>query len=142
MKTFHDYIDSDLLIWLHENNFKFKQAEIKTGKGTLNILFNNKVCLKIYDRLGHGFGININVADNYDESIYENDSFSLQWTFEYFNIKQTASFNTRTQNQYEQNLPKLIADIKNIIPIINQMSVSQWDSMKKWIEIETRKQFI
>ena len=139
MKTVQDYFNTDLLNWLKETNFKYRQVEIKTGKGALINLYNDKFCLKIYDRLGHGFGVTINVADEYDESIYENDSFSLHWVFEYFKINQTASFNSRTENQYEQNLPNLISDIKNIIPMLNQMTSSEWESMKEWIVKEARK---
>lgn len=116
MKTVQDHIISHLLNWLHDNNFKYTRANIRTDKGALENLYNDKFCLKIYDRLGHGFGVTINVADKYDESIYKNDSFSLHWAFEYFKIKQTASFNIRTENQYDQKLPNLISDIKNIIP--------------------------
>lgn len=141
MKTVQDYINSDLLNWLQENNFKYRQAKIKTDKGNLENLYNDKFCLKIYDRLGHGFGVTVNVTDKYDESIYENDSFSLHWAFEYFKIKQTASFSCRTENQYEQNLPNLISDIKTIIPRLNQMTSSEWNSMAKWIDKEARKQF-
>jgi hypothetical protein len=141
MKTVHDYIDSDFLSWLQDNNFKHRQAEIKTDKGTLDNLYNDKFCLKIYDRLGHGFGVTINVADKYDESIYDNDRFSLHWTFEYFKIKQTASFSSRTENQYEQNLPNLISDIKNIITRLNQMTSSEWNNMTEWIDKEASKKF-
>jgi hypothetical protein len=141
IKTVQDHINSDLLNWLQDNNFNYKQAKIKTDKGCLENIYNDKFCLKIYDRLGHGFGVTINVADIYDESIYDNDSFSLHWAFEYFKIKQTASFDSRTENQYEQNLPNLISDIKNIIPRLNQMTFSEWDRMKEWIEKEARKQF-
>lgn len=141
MKIVQDYINSDLLSWLHDNNFKYRQAKVKTDKGALDIVYNDKFCLKIYDRFGHGFGVTINVADKYDESIYDNDSFSLHWAFEYFKIKQTASFDSRTENQYKQNLSNLILDIKNIIPRINQMTFSEWDIIKKWIEKEARKQF-
>ena len=142
MKTVQDFINSDLLNWLHDNNFKYRQAKVKTDKGSLENLYNDKFCLKIYDRFGHGFGVTINVADKYDESIYDNDSFSLHWAFEYFNIKQTASFNSRTENQYEQNLPNLIKDIKKISSRLNQMTLTEWDNMKEWIDKEARKQFI
>jgi|WetSurMetagenome_2_1015567.scaffolds.fasta_scaffold10724_4 hypothetical protein len=141
MKSVQDYINSDLLCWLHDNNLKYRRARIKTDKGTLENLYNNKFCLKIYDRLGHGFGVTINVADKYDESIYDNDSFGLNWAFEFFKIKQTASFDSWTENQYEQNLPNLISDIKNIAPRLNQMTLTEWDNMKEWIVKEARKQF-
>jgi hypothetical protein len=142
MKTVQDHINSDLLNWLHNNNFKYRQAIITTDKGALENLYNNKFCLKIYDRFGHGFGVTINVADKYDESIYDNDSFSLHWAFKYFKINQTASFDSRTENQYEQNLPNLILDIKNIVPRLNQLTSSEWNSMTEWINVEARKQFI
>lgn len=141
MTTVQNHINSDMLARLQDNNFKYRQADIKTDKGALNILYNDKFCLKIYDRLGHGFGVTINVADKYDESIYDNDNFSLHWVFEYFKIKQTASFDKRTENQYLQNLPNLIIDIKNILPRLNQMTPSEWNSMKEWINKEATKQF-
>jgi hypothetical protein len=141
MTTAQNHIDSDLLSWLQDNNFKSKVADIKTDKGTLHILYNDKFCLKIYDRLGHGFGVTVNIADKYDESIYDNDNFSLYWAFEYFKIKQTASFNSRTEVQYLKNLPNLINDIKNIIPRLNQMTLLEWNNMKEWISEEARKQF-
>jgi hypothetical protein len=37
MKTLQDYINSDLLNWLHDNNFKHKRAKIKTDKGLVEI---------------------------------------------------------------------------------------------------------
>ena len=127
--------------WLHENNMEFVLHNIKADKGILNILCNEKFCLKIYDRLGHGFGMSINVTEKYDESIYKNDNFSLHWAFEYFKIKQTSSFNSRTENQYLENLPNLIADIKAIIPTLYQMNSKEWIDMEKWISLEARKQF-
>jgi hypothetical protein len=141
MTTVQNHINSDLLSWLQENNFKYRLADIKTDKGALNILFNDKFCLKIYDRLGHGFSVTINVADKYDESIYDNDNFSLDWAFEYFKLNQTASFSSRTETQYLNNLPHLINDIKNIIPRLNQMTSFEWNNMKEWINKEARKKF-
>ena len=141
MKTVQNHINVDLLSWLQENNFKYRLANIKTDKGDLNILFNDKFCLKIYDRLGHGFGVTVNVAEKYDESIYDNDIFSLHWAFEYFKLKQTASFNSRTETQYLNNLPNLVNDIKNIMPRLNQMSSFEWSSMKEWINKEAKKYF-
>jgi hypothetical protein len=141
MDTFKDYINSDFLKWLQDYNFKYKQAAIRTEKGVLDILFNDSFCLKIYDRLGHGFGVTINVADKYDESVYSNDIFSLYWAFEYFKIKQTASFSSRTQIQYEQNLPHLISDIKNIIPRLAQLTSFEWTNMIEWIAIESKRRF-
>lgn len=141
MKTVQDYINSDLLSWLHDNNLRYRQAKIKTNKGSLENIYNNKFCIKIYDRLGHGFGVTINVADNYDESIYDNDIFSLHWAFKYFKLEQTATFESRSETQYEQNLPNLISDIKNIALLLNQMTQTEWDNMNDWIGKEARKQF-
>lgn len=139
MTTVESHVNSDLLSWLQYNNFKYRLADIKTDKGALNILYNGKFSLKIYDRFGHGFGVTINVAETYDESIYDNDNFSLYWAFEYLKIKPTASFKDRTETQYLKNLPNLINDIKNIIPRLNQMSSLEWNSMKEWIRKEAIK---
>jgi hypothetical protein len=141
MKTVQDYINAYLLDWLHNNNINYALLDIKLDKGSLNILYNDKFCLKIYDRLGHGFGATINVADRYDESIYDNDNFSLYWAFKYFKIRQTALFDSRTENQYLENLPNLMTDIKNIFPRLNQMTSSEWNNMKEWIKKETHNQF-
>jgi hypothetical protein len=139
MTTVQSYIDSDLLSWLQDNNFNYRFVDIKTDKGALEILFNDKFCLKIYDRLGHGFGVTVNIAEKYDESIYDNDTFSLHWAFKYFKIKQTASFSDRTETQYLKSLPNLINDIKNIIPKLNQMTSLEWNNMKEWISKEAMK---
>ncbi|MBP5983291.1 MAG: hypothetical protein KA734_06190 [Fluviicola sp.] len=139
MKTVQDFIESDLLNWLHDNNFKYRQAKIKTDKGCLENIYNDKFCLKIYDRLGHGFGVTINVADKYDESIYDNDSFSLHWAFKYFKLEETASFSGRSENQYQQDLPKLMTDVKNIISRLDKLTSLEWESMFEWISREARK---
>jgi hypothetical protein len=141
MMTIQNHIISDMLAWLQDNNFKHRLTNIKTDNGALNILYNDKFCLKIYDRLGHGFDVTINVADKYDETLYDNDSFSLHWSFKYFNIKQKASFSDRTENQYTENLPKLMADLKNIIPRLNKLNPLEWKNMEDWISKEAKKQF-
>lgn len=141
MKTIKDYITADLN-WFKDNNLKYRLADIQLDKGELNILYSDKFALKIYDRLGHGFSVTINVADKYDESIYNNDSFTFHWAFDYFKLKQTASFDKRTENQYLQNLTTLINDIKAIVPRLNQMTLEDWDNMKKWVDIEARRQFL
>jgi hypothetical protein len=129
-----------MINWLQENNLKYKTVNVKLDKGALYVFFNERFCIKIYDRLGHGFGVNINVADKYDESIYTNDRFNLSWAFKYFNIIEKASFSDRTENKYQMNLPILITDIKNIIPRLNQMTSSERIKMKEWISKEARKQ--
>jgi|JI6StandDraft_1071083.scaffolds.fasta_scaffold158338_2 hypothetical protein len=142
MKTFKDYINADTLDWLHDNNIQYKFVDIKNDKGTLNILYNDKFCLKIYDRLGHGFSMTINLADHYDESIYENDKFNLNWALKYLKINTTSSFDRRTEIQYLQNLQYLLNDLKNIIPRLNQLSSTEWNNMKDWISEESKKQFL
>lgn len=139
--TIQNHINSDMLAWLQDNNFKHTLANIKTDSGALNILYNDKFCLKIYDRLGHRFGVTINVANKYDETLYDNDSFSLYWSFKYFNIQETASFSARTENQYTENLPKLMTDLKNIIPHLNKLNPLEWENMEDWISKEAKKQF-
>ncbi len=141
MRIIQDYIVSDLMNWFRENNLEFVLHNIEAEKGILNILWNEKFCLKIYDRIGHGFGVTINVSEKYDESIYENDNFSLHWAFEYFKIKQTSMFNSRTENQYLENLPNLIGDIKAIIPKLNQLNSTEWNNMTEWINKEAEKHF-
>ena len=129
-----------MIKWLQDNSLKYKLANISLDKGALNLFYNDNFCIKIYDRLGHGFFVTVNIADNHDESIYDNDSFSLYWAYKYFSIKETASFNGRTENQYLENLPKLLGDLKNIIPLLNQLSSLEWKNMKDWISKEARKQ--
>jgi hypothetical protein len=141
MKTFQDYIDSDMIDWLQNNNLRYKIASTKLDRGSLNTFFNDNFCIKIYDRIGHGFGVTINIADKYDESLYENDSFNLAWAFKYFKINESASFSSRSENQYLKNLPNLISDLKNIIPRLNQLTSTEWIKMKEWINKEAYKQF-
>lgn len=133
MKTLEDYINLDLMDWFVANNLTCKVKSIKIDKGLLIIICSEEFCIKVYDRLGHGFGVNVNVADNCDESIYVNDSFALTWAFEYLNIKETASFNSRSENQYLNSLPNLINDLKSIVPRLTKMTQVEWITMKEWI---------
>lgn len=141
MKTFQDYVDADMIGWLQNNNLDFKFVNINLDKGSLILFFNDHFCIKIYDRLGHGFGVNINIANKYDESIYENDDFNLSWGYKYFKIEESASFGSRSESQYVRNLQNLIDDIKTIIPRLNQLTSKEWIEMKEWINKESRKQF-
>ncbi|NMC58096.1 MAG: hypothetical protein GYA51_01675 [Candidatus Methanofastidiosa archaeon] len=141
MKTFQDYVDADMIGWLQNNNLDFKFVNINLDKGSLILFFNDRFCIKIYDRLGHGFGVNINIANKYDESIYENDDFNLSWGYKYFKIEESASFGSRSESQYVRNLQNLIDDIKTIIPRLNQLTSKEWIEMKEWINKESRKQF-
>jgi hypothetical protein len=141
MTTFQDFINVDFLNWLQNNKLKHEVANINVDKGALHIIYTDKFSLKIYDRLGHGFGISANVADKYDESIYDNDIFNLSWAFKYFNIPQTASFSGRTENQYRDNLPRFLSDLKNILVPLNNLTELEWDNMKSWINNEVKKQF-
>lgn len=122
-----------MIDWLQDNNLKYKPADINLEKGALFIFFNENYCVKIYDQTGHGFGVTVNIADNYDESIYENDSFNISWVFKHFKIKDKASFKYRTEKQYRKNLPCLINDLKKIIPQLNLMTSQEWNEMKEWI---------
>jgi hypothetical protein len=141
MRNIQDYITSELMDWFQENNMEFELSSIKVDKGILNILCSEKFCLKIYDRIGHGFGVTINVTEKYDESIYENDKFALYWVFEYLKVKETSSFKSRTEKQYLENLPNMIVDIKNVIPKLNKMDSTEWKNMTDWINIEVKKQY-
>jgi hypothetical protein len=141
MKTFQDYIDSDMIDWLQNNNLRYKIASTRLDRGSLYTFFNDNFCIKIYDRIGHGFGVTINIADKYDESLYENDSFNLSWAFKYFKINESASFSSRSENQYLNNLPNLINDLKHIIPRLNQLTSTEWIKMKEWINKEAYKKF-
>lgn len=140
MKDVHDYINADLLKWLHENNFQHARIKLDNDNGVLHNLYNDKFSLKIYDRLGHGYGVTINVADKFDETIYENDSFSVHFAFEYLKIKQTASFANRTESGYSLNLPNLMTDLKNILSSLNKMTDSEWNDMLEWIKTKADKQ--
>ena len=90
---------------------------------------------------GVGAGVTVNVADKYDESIYENDRFALTWAYEYFKIKETASFSSRSESQYLNNLPNLINDLKNIFPRLNKLTKVEWISMKEWVTKSAYKRF-
>ena len=141
MKVLKDYFDESMYNWLHGNGLKYKMVAVASEKGELNIIYNDKFSLKIYDRMGHGFGVTVNVAIKYDESMYQSDNFSISWVYKYLELVQTASFDGRELNQYEHNLPKLLTDIKAVIPRLNEMSESEWANMQEWITIETKKRF-
>ncbi len=136
--TFKDYINSEMINWLQAYNLKFKTADINLEKGALYLIFNDNYCVKIYDQLGHGFGVTVNITDNYDESIYENDRFNISWAFKYFKITDEASFESRTEKQYQKNLPYLINDLKILIPQLNLLTFQEWNEMKEWINTKTK----
>ena len=79
MNTFQDCLTPETTSWLKDNNLNYKVIDFAQSPGKLILLFNDKLYLKVYDRLGHGFGVTIKVAEKYDEGLYENDSFSLSW---------------------------------------------------------------
>ena len=142
MNSFKEIIDSDFLTWLEDYDLKYTQAPIKTDNGALDILYNDKFCLKIYDRLGHGFGVSTNVSEHYGESMYEKGEISIHWVFKYFQIEQTANFLGRSKIGYQYNLPKLVDDIKLIVPFLNKMTPSDWKNLREWIKNEARIQFV
>lgn len=139
MKTLKDYFDKNTLTWFRDKGIDYKLADIKVDKGELNILYNDKFCIKLYDNMGHGFGVTANLVDSYDESLYDNDNFNLTWAFEYFKIKETATFNSRQTDEYEQNLQSVISDIKNIIPRLIAMTSLEWTTMVDWIDKEAKR---
>ena len=133
MTTFQNYIDNKMLDWLKNNNLDFKKANVKIDKGDIFLFYNANYCMKIYDRLGHGFSVTVNLADKLDESVYDNDFCSMVWVYKYFQFKETASFSARTKNHYEKNLPLLINDLKSIIPILNKLTTKDWSDLREWI---------
>jgi len=141
MKTVQEYINSNLMEWLSDHSISYAMPAAKMDKGSLNILYTDRFCLKIYDGFGHGFGVVVNVTRNYDESIFENDDFSLHWIFEFFRIRQTATFVSRKADQYEKNLPFLMNDIKLVLSRLNKMTSAEWEDMSIWIEKEAHKLF-
>jgi hypothetical protein len=141
MITLKDYFDTPTLNWFRDYGLQYKVANLRLDKGELNILYSDKFCLKLYDRMGHGFSVTVNVADKYDESIYDKDKFSLTWAFEYLKIKETSSFSNRKEDTYQFGLPNLISDIKNIVPRLNEMTSSEWNTMIEWINKEARKRY-
>lgn len=139
MKGVQGYFNQELITWFKANNLMYEPATYKLDKGTLSLLFNANYCLKIYDCVGHGFGVTINLAENRDESVYENDKFSLTWAYKFFKIEEAASFSSRSKNQYLKNLPNLIDDIKAIVPLLNRMNSKEWDGMTQWIDKEANR---
>lgn len=141
MKTFKDYIDEQMIKWLQTNNLKYSITSVNLDKGALNLIYNDNICLKIYDRCGHGYGVSVGVTNKYDESIYDNDVFNLGSVFSFFKLRETAAFTNRTEKTYEINLPKLIDDLRNIIPRLNNISPKEWNNMVDWIKQDAYKRW-
>ena len=127
--------------WLEQNCLKYKLVDTRTDKGDLIIFYNDNYCLKIYDRLGHGYSVTINVSRKYDESVYDNDLLSLHWVFDYFKFSQEATFHSRTVSQYQDNLPRVMTDLKSIIPKINAMDSFQWSNLIDWVRKKAIQRF-
>ena len=133
MTHLSNYITDDFVSFLTDYNLEYNHIS-----ENLIIFSNKQYSLKIYDCLGHGFGVTINVCKNYCETIYEDDGFNLTWAFKYFNLKEEAVFDARTKKQYLKNLPILINDLKNIIPKLNSMD---WNDLMKWVKVKSYKAY-
>ena len=55
MNTFQDCLTPETTSWLKDNNLNYKVIDFAQSPGKLILLFNDKLYLKVYDRLGHGF---------------------------------------------------------------------------------------
>jgi len=129
MKTLKDYIDIEFLTWLRDNGLSYKLVDIKADKGQLSIVYNDQMCLKIYDGMGHVNSFTVNVTDKYDESIYENDKFTWSWAFEYFKLKTSKTITSSQEDDYKNPL----ADIKTIAPQLSAMTSSESNAIEQWI---------
>lgn len=134
MASFNEKIDSTFLELLKDYNFKYAQSKTKPENGALDILYDDKLSIKVYDKCGHGSGITINLAENYDESMYKNDLCNINWAFRYFQIEQAPIFFGRGETVYQKNLPIVTDNIKLILPHLSRLTLSEWGDLKDWIE--------
>jgi hypothetical protein len=134
MKVFEDYITAEFLDWLKVNSLIFRKIS-----DNLFLIYKSEYCIKIYDRIGHGYGVNINISMNYDESIYEGDTCSAYWVYKYFGLTENANFENRSLIEYQNNLPQLLLDLKCLICKMEESKNALWDSIIKWINEESVK---
>lgn len=97
-------------------------------------IYNSLYCLKIYDTLGHGFGVTLNLAKEYNTELYDKDEYSRDWVFKYLGLPQLASFSSRKQKQYLDNIPLLIEDVKVLVLRMKNIDDSFWKKSNTWIE--------
>lgn len=136
MKTFQDYITTEIKDWLDSKSLLYKKIN-----DNLHLIYKSDYCIKIYDRIGHGYGVNVNLSQNYDETIYDGDTCSAYWIYRYLGLKEKSNFSSRSLNGYEYNLPLLIVDLKILIDEIEKIKDGFWDNAIKWIDEESRKEF-
>jgi len=136
MITFQDYITTEFMDWLDSMSIYYKKIN-----DNLYLIYKSDYCIKIYDRIGHGYGVTINLSQNYNETIYDGDTCSAYWVFSYLGLTAKSKFNSRTIIEYEKNMPLLIVDLKNLIVAIENVKVEFWDNAIKWIDIQSKKEF-
>lgn len=134
MKTFQDFITNEFLDWLDS-----KSLILKKISNDLYLIYNLNYCIKIYDTIGHGYGVNVNLSKNYNETIYDGDTCSAYWVYKYLGLKEKSNFSSRSLSEYEKNLPLLILDLKNLITGMDNLKDIFWDRALDWIINESHK---
>lgn len=132
---FQDYITTEFIDWLDSKSLFYKKVS-----DNMHLIYNSDYCIKIYDRIGHGFGINVNLSQDFNETIYDGDTCSAFWVYRYLGLREQSNFSRRSITDYEFNLPLLIIDLKNLIGAIEEKD-RFWDDATKWINEESLKEF-
>ncbi len=136
MKTINEYLNDGFEDYLTKKGLALKKIE-----SNHYAIFNSDYCIKIYDRPGHGYNINVNIARTYNESVYEKDECNLYWAMKYFGLVQSSDFSSRKPEDYESNLPLLMNDLKKLIGKLDTLSEIFWNEGIPWINIQANKKF-
>lgn len=137
MGKFIEQLPTDFQDYLEQEKFTIETIH----GGDLHMIYNPIFNLKVYDCIGHGFGVNVNICSNFDTSIYEGDETSISWVFKYYELQEQTNFSTRTEEGYLENLPLLYSDLQLIITQLLKIGVSFWNEPIKRIQQLAKEHF-
>ena len=111
MGQFRELLPRDFKDFLEQHKFKIETVHA----GQLHVIYNPTFTLKIYDCMGHGYGVNVNLCSSFDTSIYEGDEIAINWVFKYYKLQETSNFRTRTEGAHLKNLKPIYSDLQLVL---------------------------
>jgi hypothetical protein len=127
--AFENFIKPDFANYLAQHSLIYKIISPE-----LSLIYNDKYCIKLYDKAGHGFSFSANIINSYDDGIYSEGEISFYWVFEYFKLSRHSSFIDRTESSYNENIPIFIEDLKILISRLDNIKTSFWEDIGAYIK--------
>ncbi|MEP0368792.1 MAG: hypothetical protein ABJN36_11610 [Cyclobacteriaceae bacterium] len=137
MAQFIELLSRDFQNFLEQHDFKIETAH----EGQLHVIYNPDFNVKVYDCMGHGFGVNTNLCSSFDTSIYEGDEMAMYWVFKYFDLQEQSNFSARTKEAYLKNLQLLYSDLQLVIIRLLDFGSDFWNEPAMRINLLAKEHF-